>query len=69
LESLLIREQTIFENVNFEDKIKISKIQNKIYNNIKDLKESISQANCSLSPEIVEKVILNAIINCCDTNK
>jgi len=69
LESLLIREQTIFENVNFEDKIKISKIQNKIYNNIKDLKESISQANCGLSPEIVEKVILNAIINSCDTNK
>lgn len=69
LESLLIREQTIFENINFEDKIKISKIQNELYNKIKDLKKTITEANCSLPPEIVEKVLLNAIIDSCDTNK
>lgn len=69
LESLLIREQTIFENVKFEDKIKISKLQKNISNKLQDLKKTIIEANLNLPPEIVEKVLLNAIIDSCDRNK
>jgi len=69
LDSFLLREQTIFENINFDDKIKISKIQNKLLTKIKDLKSTIIEANCSLPPEIVERVLINAIIESCDSNK
>jgi hypothetical protein len=69
IDSFLIREKVIFEGLQFDEKVKISKIQNDIQLNIKNLKHTIKEANMSLPTEIVERVLINAIIESCDSNQ
>jgi hypothetical protein len=66
LESFLIREKPIFESIDLKTNKKIYEHQIVIKKDIEKLKESIKNANLELSTEIVEKVILDAIIDSCD---
>jgi hypothetical protein len=66
LESFLIREKPIFESIDIETNKKIYHYQSIFKKEISNLKESIQKANLELPTEIVEKIIVDAIVESCD---
>lgn len=66
LESFLIIEKPILESVDMDTQLKISELRENLEIDIKNLRKSIQNANTSLPTEIVEKMLIDAIINSCD---
>ena len=63
LEALNISEKPTYKNLNTEQLVKAIECKKELINKLKEFKSMIAETNLSLPTEIVEEIIIDAIIS------
>ena len=63
LEAFNLQETPLYANLSKEDFVKVVDLKNKLKTNLKELRSTIKEGNLNFSQEVVEKAIIDAILD------